>query len=95
MAKRRKRASVDFDLEAVRDLKRLVKRVVRRLEDIERHMLKFRKAERQAKPTPAEVQATMECYGITMDDVRGIAREHGDGCACVACCTVREWEGGA
>lgn len=70
--KRRRRAPSEarLDLENIRHLKRLTKRVVKRLEEMERFILKMERgaAKRQGVPTAEELEATREFYGAPEDE---------------------------
>ena len=68
--KRRRKTEPEFDLEHIRKLKRLAKRLVRGLEDAEKHLVKFRKADQQ-RPSKTAVEAAMEFYGLDKNDVEG------------------------
>ena len=87
---KRPKSEVEFDLVRLRKLKRLTKRVLRGLEEIERDVVKFRR-DRQGKPSDEAKKIAVEMYST--------ARQHRDGdvacgrrwqCACVACRAVRE-----
>jgi hypothetical protein len=68
--RRRRPSEVEFDLEAVRDVMRLARRVVKRLAMIEHWLNKQRKT--ADKPTKDGVAAAFEFYG--MDKPPGRAR---------------------
>jgi hypothetical protein len=61
MAKR-KASELEFNLESVRKIKRLAKRVVKELETIEKFMLKMRKADSNHAPN-AEEREALEILG--------------------------------
>lgn len=50
-------SDTDVDLEQLRKAKRLIRRGLRQLEEIERWLLRVRRAPRDRKPTAAEIDA--------------------------------------
>lgn len=61
MAKKRDVSEAALDLAQLRKIKRLAKRVVRGIEQMEREILRFRK-DRQRKPTEEETAIAVEMY---------------------------------
>jgi hypothetical protein len=61
MAKR-KASELEFNLESLRKIKRLAKRVVKDLESIEKFMLKMRKADSNHAPN-AQERESLEIFG--------------------------------
>ena len=54
---RRKPSELEFDLMAVRDLKRLARRLVRRIELMERYLKKYRTSKASAEEIAAAIEA--------------------------------------
>lgn len=76
MAKKRRKTEAQLDLENIRKLKRLTKRVYAGLEAMERWIIKMERgsSKYQNRPTPEEMEATLQAY-----DLDEFSRGPGDG----------------
>lgn len=66
---KRRHTEVQFDLVAVRKLRRLARRVVAGLDAIEKHLVKMERADKPRACSPAEIEATTEVYRAAADFV--------------------------
>lgn len=57
-----KPTEADFNLLAIRKAKRLAKRALRAIEDLERDAIKVRRISRQDRPTAEELEAVEDFY---------------------------------
>lgn len=65
---KRRKSEVAFDLLAIRKLKRLTRRVVAGLEDIEKHLVRIDRADRQAG-SQEEVALAIETHRLIAEHV--------------------------
>lgn len=69
--RKRRHTEAEFDLVAVRKLRRLARRVVAGLDEIERYLVKMNRPDKPQAGSPAEIEAATEVYRAAADFVDG------------------------